>query len=139
LIEFKPKNRQTDLTKALKYLQNMMKKQAIVFILSDFMADDYEHVLKITGNKHDVTGIRIYDRREREIPNLGMVQMVDAESGERLLVNTGSSRVRKNYAVQYQKRVDYFQDVFNRSRAGALSLQVGESYVKKLLGYFKRR
>lgn len=139
LLEFKPKNTNTDLSAALKFLQNMMKKRAIVFVLSDFMTDDYQHAMKIMGNKHDVTGIRVYDRRETEMPNLGMVQMNDAETGELMLVNTGSRSVRKNYAENYRKRVDYFQDTFNKSRAGVLSLQVGESYVKKLLGYFKRR
>lgn len=139
LLNFKPKNQETDLTKALKFMQNMMKKKAIVFILSDFMTDNYDRALKIMGNKHDVTGIRIYDRREKAIPNLGMVQMEDAETGQLMLVNTGSSRLRKNYATHYQERADYFQNTFNRSKAGALNLQIGESYVKKLLGYFKRR
>src|SRR5699024_561174 len=91
LLEFAPKSNETDLTQALKFLQNMLKKQAIVFIISDFMADDYEHALKIMGNKHDLTGIRVYDKRETEMPNLGMVQMQDAETGELMLVNTGSS------------------------------------------------
>src|SRR5699024_9505365 len=133
LLEFAPKSNETDLTQALKFLQNMLKKQAIVFIISDFMADDYEHALKIMGNKHDLTGIRVYDQRETEMPNLGMVQMQDAETGELMLVNTGSSRVRKNYAAYYRSRTDYFKKTFNKSRAGVLSIRVGESYVKKLL------
>lgn len=139
LLEFKPKNNNTNLTTALKFLQNMMKKRTIVFVLSDFMTDDYQHAMKIMGNKHDVTGIRVYDRREKEMPNLGMVQMNDAETSELMLVNTGSSSVRKNYAEYYHNRVGYFEDSFTKSGAGVLSLQVGESYVKKLLGYFKRR
>lgn len=139
LLEFKPKNKKTDISVAVKFMQNMLRKQAIVFILSDFMTDDYEQPLKILGNKHDVTGIRVFDRREKEMPNLGMVQMEDAETGELLLVNTASSRIRKNYAKYYNERVDYFKKSFNRSRAGCIHLQVGESYVKKLLGYFKQR
>ena len=67
-----------------------MKKKAIVFVLSDFITDDYKDTLKIVSGKHDVTGIRVYDRREEEIPNLGMVQMQDEETGEMMLVNTGS-------------------------------------------------
>ncbi len=82
LIEFKPSHKTTDLTKAFKYLIDMMKKKAIVFVMSDFLSDDYEHTLKILGKKHDVTGIRIFDEREEKLPNLGMVQMRDDETGE---------------------------------------------------------
>lgn len=139
LVEFKPKSQQTDLSKAIKFLQNMLKKSAIVFVLSDFMTDEYERALRILGNKHDVTGIRVYDKRETVMPNLGMVQMQDAESGELMLVNTGSASVRRNYAAHYLERVDYFNKTFRGSRAGALSLQTDQDYVKKLLGYFKRR
>lgn len=139
LLKFRPKSNNTDLSKSLRYLQNMLRKQSIVFVLSDFMTDDYEHAMKILGNKHDVTGIRIYDQREKEMPNLGMVRMEDAETGELMLVNTGSSAVRKNYAAYYRERENYFHTVFNKSRAGVVEMRVGESYVKKLLGYFKRR
>lgn len=139
LIEFKPKSKRTDITQALKYLSNMLKKKAIVFILSDFMTDDYEHTLKIVGKKHDVTGIRVYDEREEEIPNLGMVQIQDEETGELMLVNTGSKTIRNNYAKHYRDRVSYFENTFNRSGSGVISTRTDESYVKKLLGYFKRR
>ena len=139
LLEFKPKSTKTDVAAALKYVRNMMKKKAIIFILSDFLADDYDHTLKILANKHDITGIRVYDEREKEMPNLGMVQMQDAETGEFLLVNTGSSSVRKSYSTYYQERVDYFKTSLNHSGAGTLSTRVDEGYVKKLLGYFKRR
>lgn len=139
LLEFEPQNRNTNLSHALKFMRNMLKKQAIVFVLSDFMTDDYQHAMRLMGNKHDLTGIRVYDKREKEMPNLGMVQMQDAETGEFMLVNTGSKRVRNNYANYYNDRVRYFENTFNKSQAGALSLQVGDNYVKKLLGYFKRR
>ncbi|WP_378180521.1 DUF58 domain-containing protein [Aquimarina sp. SS2-1] len=139
LLEHEPKSKKTNITEALKFLSNVMKKKAIVFILSDFITDDYQQTLKIVGGKHDVTGIRVYDQREEEIPNLGMVQMEDEETGELLMVNTGSKRMRNNYAKYYQERVDYFRDSFTRSGAGSLSSRVDESYVKKLLGYFKRR
>lgn len=139
LLEFEPKSKKTNITEALKFLSNVMKKKAIVFILSDFIADDYQHTLKIAGGKHDVTGIRVYDRREKEIPNLGMVQMEDEETGELLLVNTSSKKTRTNYSKYYHERVEYFKDSFTRSGAGSLSSRIDESYVKKLLGYFKRR
>ncbi|WP_430968673.1 DUF58 domain-containing protein [Spongiimicrobium sp. 2-473A-2-J] len=139
LLEFTPKSRQTNIAEALKYLTNVMKKKAIVFVLSDFIAEDYERTLKITGNKHDVTGIRVYDQREEAIPNLGMVQMRDAETGTLQLVNTQSRKVRMAYKKYHQERVDYFEDTFTKSGCGILSCRVDESYVKKLLGYFKRR
>jgi uncharacterized protein (DUF58 family) len=139
LIEFDPKSKKTDLAFALKFLSNVMKKKAIVFVLSDFISDDYKNTLKIASGKHDVTGIRIYDRHEETIPNLGMVEMEDEETGELMLVNTGSKRVRAQYNSYYRDRVDYFQDAFLKSGAGALSCRIDESYVKKLLGYFKRR
>jgi len=139
LIEFKPKSNKTDLANALKFLSNVMKKKAIVFVLSDFIADNYRDTLKIAARKHDVTGIRVYDKAEETIPNLGMVQMQDQETGELLLVNTSSKSVRNQYYSYHRERVDYFTESFTKSGAGALSSRVDESYVKKLLGYFKRR
>ena len=139
LIEFQPKSKKTDVTLALKFLSNVMKKKAIVFVLSDFITDGYKNTLKIASGKHDVTGIRIYDRHEETIPNVGMVEMEDEETGELMLVNTASKSVRANYNAYYRRRVDYFQDAFLKSGAGSLSCRVDESYVKKLLGYFKRR
>ncbi|MCK4563009.1 MAG: DUF58 domain-containing protein, partial [Flavobacteriaceae bacterium] len=139
LIEFHPKSKKTDITQALRYLSNVMKKKAIVFILSDFMDHNYDNALKIVGKKHDVTGIRIYDKYEVEIPKLGMVPMQDTESGEIILVNTNSKIVRNNYKANYLKNVDYFEDTFKKSGSGTISTRIDESYVKKLLGYFKRR
>ena len=139
LIEFEPKSKLTNVAEAFKFLSNVMKKKAIVFVMSDFIADDYKQTLKIASGRHDVTGIRVYDKREEEIPNLGMVQMQDEETGELMLVNTSSKKVRLNYGKYYQERVAYFKDSFAKSGAGVIDCRVDESYVKKLLGYFKRR
>ena len=139
LLEFEPKSKRTDISEAIKFLSNVMKKKAIVFILSDFITEGYKHNLKIAAGKHDITGIRIYDRHEQEIPNLGMVQMQDEETGEFMLVNTASKKVRMSYARDYHERVDYFKDSFTKSGAGTIDCRVDESYVKKLLGYFKQR
>ncbi len=139
LLEFKPKSNKTDISEALKFLSSVMKKKAIVFVLSDFIADDYEKSLKIAGNKHDLTGIRVYDEREETIPNLGMVQMQDSETGTVQLVNTQSKSVRTAYGKYHREKVDYFSETFKKSGCGTLSCRVDESYVKKLLGYFKRR
>lgn len=139
LLEFEPKGKQTDLVEALKYVSSVMKKKAIIFVLSDFMADDYQHTLKILSGKHDVTGIRVYDEREEEIPNVGLVQMQDSETGELMMVNTSSKSVRRDYAIYFKEREAYFKESFNKSGAGTINIRVDESYVKKLLGYFKRR
>ncbi|MDO5979147.1 DUF58 domain-containing protein [Flavivirga spongiicola] len=139
LIEFKPESKQTNLAEALKFMQNVMKKKAIVFVLSDFIADDYHQTMKIVSGKHDVTGIRVYDKHEESIPNLGMVQMEDEETGELMLVNTSSKKVRLNYGKFYHEKVAYYKESFTKSGAGAIDCRVDESYVKKLLGYFKRR
>ncbi|MAZ26920.1 MAG: DUF58 domain-containing protein [Cytophagaceae bacterium] len=139
LLEFEPKSRKTDISQAIKFLSNVMKKKAIVFVLSDFIADDFRDTLKIAANKHDITGIRIYDRREEEIPSLGVVQVQDEETGELLLVDTASRSVRRNYSRFYSDKVDYFNETFQRSGSGVISVRTDESYVKKLLGYFKRR
>ena len=139
LIEFKPESKKTNLAHALKFMQNVMKKKAIVFVLSDFIADDYHQTMKIVSGKHDVTGIRVYDKREEEIPNLGVVQMQDEETGELLLVNTSSKKVRLNYGKFYQDKVTYYKESFNKAGAGTIDCRVDESYVKKMLGYFKRR
>ena len=139
LIEFQPKSNKTDVSQALKFLSGTQKKKAIVFMISDFMSEEYENTLKIASKKHDITGIRVFDIREEKMPNLGMVSMVDAETGETQLVNTGSKSVRLGYEKEYRSKVDYFTETFRKSGSGIVSTRVDESYVTKLLSYFKSR
>ena len=139
LIEFQPKSYKTDVAQALKFLSSTQKKKAIVFMISDFMAEDYEQTLKIASKKHDITGIRVYDIREEKMPNIGMVPMLDAETGITQLVNTGSKAVRMEYEKYYHDKVAYFKDMFSKSGSGVVNTRVDENYVKKLLGYFKSR
>ena len=115
LIEFTPESKKTDIAEAFKFLSNVMKKKAIVFMLSDFMDDDYERTLKIVGNKHDITGIRVYDKHDEEIPNLGLVPMLDSETNAVQLINTGSKRVRSNYKATALRLSDYFKSTFKKS------------------------
>ena len=139
LIEFQPKSKKTDVNSALKFLSSTQKKKAIVFLISDFMSDNYEQTLKIASKKHDITGIRIYDSREEKIPNIGIVEMLDAETGKILSVNTGSKTVRNEYEKHYQKQLQYFKETFSKCGSGVVNTRVDESYVTKLLGYFKSR
>ena len=140
LIEFQPKSNKSDLSQALKFLSGTQKKKAIVFVISDFIVeDDYEKTLKIASKKHDLTGIRVYDIREEKMPNIGMVEMEDAETGEILVVNTGSKKARMSYEKHYHEKVNYFKDIFSKCGSGTVNTRVDESYVTKLLSYFKSR
>ncbi len=139
LIEFKPKSKKTNIDEALRYLSNVMTKKAIVFILSDFMDTSYQQTLKIVGKKHDVTGVRVYDKHDAEMPNLGLVPMKDSESDETVLVNTGSKNVRNSYKENFLATTAFYESAFSKSGSGTISTKVDESYVKKLLGYFKQK
>jgi len=139
LIEFQPVSRKTNISEALKFMSSVLKKKAIVFLMSDFMDEDYAKNLKIAARKHDLTGIRVYDKHEMELPHLGMVPMLDRETGAFRLVDTGSKKLRKQHQQQVAKQMGYFKESFTKSGAGAVSCRMDESYVKKLLGYFKNR
>ncbi|WP_395058091.1 DUF58 domain-containing protein [Flavobacterium sp.] len=140
LIEFKPKSNKTDISQALKFLSGTQKKKAIVFMISDFITDDdYGKTLKIASKKHDITGVRVYDVREEKMTNIGLVAMQDTETGETQWVNTNSKSVRFEYEKYYNEKVSYFKDIFSKCGSGTVSTRVDESYVTKLLGYFKSR
>ncbi len=140
LIEFEPKSKESNLSEALKFLSGTQKKKAIVFLISDFIVDDdYEKSLKIASKNHDITGVRVFDIREEKMPNIGVVEMEDAETGEILVVDTCSKSIRMNYEKQYREKVTYFKEIFSKCGSGTISTRVDESYVTKLLGYFKSR
>ena len=139
LIEFKPSSKKTNISKALEFLIGVIKKKSIAFILSDFIADNYEKTLKIAANKHDVTGIRIYDKMEETIPNLGIVPMYDQETEEIKLIDTSSSTLREKYESFNMNNYNRFSQLFTKNGAGVLSCRTDQSYVKKLLNYFKTR
>ena len=139
LLEFHPLSKKTAIGVALEFLSSVLKKKAIVFLLSDFMDKGYDKTLRIAAKKHDLTGIRVYDPMEKTLPNLGMVPMVDAETGRMKWINTFSKELRRSYGAQYAEQVKSFEELFKKNGAGQLNCSVEESYVKKLLGYFKAR
>ena len=140
LIEFKPQSNKTDISQALKFLSSTQKKKAIVFMISDFIADDnYEKTLKIASKKHDLTGVRVFDIREEKMTNIGLVAMQDAETGETSWINTNSASVRLDYEKYYNSKATYFKEIFSKCGSGTISSRVDENYVTKLLGYFKSR
>ena len=139
LLEFKPKSSKTSVDTSLKFLLSVIQKKAIVFVLSDFIDNSYDKSLKLAAKKFDLTGIRIFDQMEIEIPRLGFVPMIDAESNELVWVDTSSKKIRENYSANYNLSIKQFESLFNKNGAGVINCMVDESYVKKLLGYFNHR
>ena len=139
LLEFKPKSSRTSIDKSLKFLLSVIQKKAIVFVLSDFIDSDYNTSLKLSAKKFDLTGIRIFDQMETEIPKLGFVPMIDAESDELVWVDTSSKKIRNSYSLNYNLSIKNFESLFTKNGAGVINCMVDQSYVKKLLGYFKHR
>ena len=139
LIEFKPKSKRTDISTALEFFSNVISKKSIAFLLSDFISKDYQKSLSIASKKHDLTGIRIYDKFEEDMPNLGLIPMLDQETDKVEFIDTGSKDVRKNYKINSLKMKDEFETTFKRNGSGTINCRTDQSYVKLLLGYFKNR
>lgn len=139
LIEFKPTSTKTNISEALRFFSAFQKRRAIAFVLSDFMDQRYREALRIASRKHDLTGIRIFDPREEQLPNLGLLPMKDPESGKVYWVNTSSYKLRQELRRNFQDNFKYFKESFLRSGAGELSIRVDQSYPAALLSYFKSR
>ena len=139
LLEFKSKSKKTDINVPLKFVSNILKNRSIAFIISDFISHDYSNSLKIFSSRHDVTGIRIYDKSEEIIPNLGVIDINDNETEKKITVNTSSKNIRKKYTQYYNSKRSEFIDYFKRSGSGIIECNTHEDYQKKLLKYFKSR
>ncbi|MBP6540464.1 MAG: DUF58 domain-containing protein [Saprospiraceae bacterium] len=139
LIHIQPKNQGTNLAEALVYLNNIEKKRSIAFVLSDFKAPDYEQALAIAAKKHDIIGIHIFDEREKSIPDVGLVQMTDAETGVKRLVDTSDIKVRQTWATYFKNQTAQFQSIFNRAKCDTLSIDSQDDYIKAMQLFFKKR
>jgi uncharacterized protein (DUF58 family) len=142
LIDFEPEGQGSDLTEALRYLTNMLKKRSIVFILSDFIhtgPKPYRDALSIAKRRHDVVGIHLYDDAEADIPNLGLVRVQDAETGQTVWLDTARIKTRAAYAKWYRDNLKKTKSDFLRSGADLISINTKDSYVTALLGLFKMR
>ena len=139
LIEFKPEHKKTDIELALKYLTGVIKKRSIAFVISDFMDSDFSDALKIANKKHDLVALRIYDKREQELPNVGLLKLVDAETGALKWVDTSDKNVRTQFIVNAKKREAYLKDAFNKSGVDTANINTEESYIPPLTNLFKRR
>ncbi len=145
IIEFRPVSSGTDIGEALRFLTNAIKKKCAAFILSDMLDVDengvprYEDAMKVAVNRHDVSVIRVYDPRERAIPNVGLVHVRDFESGDSAWVNTASPEVRRAYSEWFSTVTDRTVRLFNRYKVDSISIATDEDYVKGLMSFFKKR
>ncbi|MFO8234379.1 MAG: DUF58 domain-containing protein [Bacteroidales bacterium] len=146
LIEFTPESKGTNISGALKYLTNAIKKRCTAFILSDFFDQDdennqlnYEEALRIASNKHDLIGLQIYDRREGELPPVGLINVQDAETGETLWVDSSNKSVRKAYQNWWQNTNSLIKTTFSQAGVDYTAIATSEDYVKPLVNLFKRR
>lgn len=139
LIDFKAENSGTNISEALRYLSNVIKKKSTAFLISDFMNEGFEKALQIANYKHDLIAIRVTDEREFEIPNIGMVRMVDAETGISRWVDTSSRKVRRHYSDTIMKKSRYLDSVFGKYGIDSTKIYTGKDYVKPLMTLFKKR
>lgn len=139
LIYLKPEGQGTDLDKALVYLNNVVKKRSICFVLSDFLTDNYEAALTIASRRHDIVGIHIYDEKEEALPNVGLLKVKDAETGRVKVIDTSSKKLRNRYHEFFTKHQQYYKSVFMKTGADTIQIKTDEDYVKALLQFFKRR
>ena len=145
LLDFEPESKQTNLSEALRFLTNAIKKRCTVFLLSDLMDVDengdirFNDALKIAGRKHDVASIRIYDKREEEIPNVGIIQLQDAETGRVRWIDTANRSVRRAYEEFMRSTEEKIQQALAKSRIDSVSVSTSEDYVRPLIQLFKRR
>jgi uncharacterized protein (DUF58 family) len=139
LIEFTPEEQGTNISEALRYLNNVVKKRSIAFLISDFMDQDYEDSLKLANKKHDMVALRIYDKRETEMPNVGMAQFSDPETGEVRWVNTSSRKIREGYREAALTRELRADNALRRAGIDMAAIATDESYIKPLRNLFSKR
>lgn len=139
LIDFEPSSNGTNIGEALRYFTNMIKKRSIAFIISDFINEGFEESLKIASKKHDTVAIRVYDHRETELPDTGLIRFKDAESGKNMWIDSGDSAVRKNYAALWIKRDKELSNLFAKSGVDYVNISTGQDYIQPLMNLFKKR
>jgi uncharacterized protein (DUF58 family) len=139
LIEFKPQHKGTDIAHALRYFNNMIKKRCTAFLISDFVDDNFNDALKIACRKHDLVAIRLFDEREKELPNVGLLKIKDSETGKSIWVDSGSAEFRKFYKSEALRREENILTTFRKNGVDHTSIATHENYVKPLIDLFKRR
>ncbi|HNW22421.1 MAG TPA: DUF58 domain-containing protein [Bacteroidales bacterium] len=145
MLEFEPESRQTNISEALRFLTNAIKKRCTAFILSDMMDMDnaeqprFEEALKIAVNKHDLAAIQVYDPREKELPNVGLVRMMDAETYREQWVDTSGKRLREDYAMWYRNSQERIKTLLNKYHVDHVKIATDQDYVEPLIRLFKQR
>ncbi len=144
LVGFKPEGRGTSLSEPLRFLAAVSKKRTTAFLLSDFMdseadATAFEEALKITSGRHDLVGIRVYDQREQELPDVGILELEDAETGKKVWIDSSSRRVREAYANDWARRNQRIETVLKQNRVDTATVATDEDYVVALIKLFKQR
>ena len=140
LLTFQPESCRTDLGQAVEFMTNAIKKRCTVFLLSDFYnPSDFQSQLTVANRRHDVVAIQVYDQRMTELPNVGLIKMVDAESGEEVYVDTASSAVRRAHREWWDKHQSQLSTMLTHSNVDSVSVRTDENYVKSLMNLFKKR
>ena len=139
LLVFEPASNQTNIGEALKYFTNAIKKRSTAFIISDFIDSGFERTLTIANNKHDIAAMQVYDIREAELPDVGLIKVKDAETGERIWVDTSDKRLRTSYKHKWNERQLALQKTFKQSGVDSVTMSTSEDYVRALLKLFKLR
>ena len=140
LIDFQPEHTGTNLSLVLEYLTNAIKKRCTAFFISDFITEEnFKNALSIANRKHDVVAVQVYDKRESELPNVGLMKMQDSERGEEKWIDTSSKRVRDTYSQWWSQRQDRVLDAARKSRVDITAIATDEDYVLALMNLFKHR
>lgn len=140
LLDFQPESNGTNISTVLKYFTDALKKRCTTFLISDFIdQNDYSTSLSVASNKHDVIGIQIYDKRDTQLPNVGLLKIRDLETGKERWINTSSGRVRKAYNRWWYERQQYMTDTLQKCRVDSTSIATDEDFVKSLVNLFKKR
>jgi len=139
MIDFKPKYQGTKISTALEFLNNTIKKRAVVFLISDFFDQDYEKVFGITKRKHDLVVLKISDLKEQELPQIGYAQFVDPESGDKNFIDTNNFSNRLEYRQWWQSNMDRISNLCMKTGTDMADIQTGHDYVKPLIKLFKQR
>lgn len=139
LINFEPTGSETDISVALKYFTQMVKKKSIAFVLSDFMDEGFSDALKISSRKHDVVALKVMDKAEKELPRIGIARFKDLETGETKWINTASKKRREKYRKQAEERDERLRQLFRKSKTDYAEILTDEGYIKPLMNLFKNR
>ncbi|MCH7601433.1 MAG: DUF58 domain-containing protein [Planctomycetes bacterium] len=139
LLAYQPEGRGTNIALAMEHLNRIMRRKAVVFLISDFQDSRYEKPLKITRQSHDLILIAVNDRREQEIPNLGLIELEDGETQRRIVVDTSSARWRRKYQRLIAEFIERRDGILRRSKLDVIHINTGESFVEPLTRFFRRR